>query len=1083
MNDTKTPGDKTLHPATGKTLTLKRPVEQGMVRQSFSHGRSKAVVVEKVKRRVIAPGEAAGQGTGQAAPAAPAAAPAAPRPAAPAAAPSAASAPAPVAPAPAPVEAKAPAAPAPVSAPVAPAPVAEAPAPQVAAPVEAKAPAAPVVEAPAASAPVVATPAPAAAEPAPLAPTAAAPEAAAPQAPAPQTPAPQAAAPKPAAPRAAAPAASEAKPASARPGQSTGGRSDGPRTASGASSRPGSHSSAQGSQRPGAGGPPGRPGQPPRSGGPGADRRPGAGGPPGRPGAQQRPGGSGVVLRTLTEEERNARASALADARVREVEERRMAEERRAAEEEARRRAERERVERAEREAAEARKREEESRRAQEDESKRRAEQEARKRFGGEEQGNRPAGAGASTGGNAGAGAAATTARPLTPRPAGTAESEDEERRAARRGPGARVAPPVKVPRAPAGQEKQRGRLTLVTALSGDDERQRSLASFRRRTQRMTGHRAQESKEKILREVILPETITIQELANRMSERAVDVIRMLMKQGQMVKITDVIDADTAELIAEELGHTVRRVSESDVEEGLFDTPDAPESLVPRPAVVTIMGHVDHGKTSLLDAIRKANVVSGEAGGITQHIGAYQVTSPSGSKITFIDTPGHAAFTAMRARGAKVTDIVVLVVAADDGVMPQTVEAINHARAAKVPLIVAINKIDKPGAKPERVRSELLQHEVQVESMGGDTLEVEVSAKEQLNLDKLLEAIALQSELLDLRANPDRAAEGTVVEAKLDRGRGPVATVLVQRGTLKVGDIVVAGAEWGRVRALISDTGANVETAGPSLPVEVLGFNGTPEAGDRLAVVENEARAREITDYRQRQKREKAAARSATVRGSLEQMMSQVKATGRKEFPLIIKGDVSGSVEAIIGALEKVGNDEVQARIIHSGAGGINESDVTLAETSGAAIIAFNVRANKEARDAAERAGIEIRYYNIIYDLVDDVKKAMSGLLAPINRETMLGNALIKEIFAVSKVGKVAGCTVTDGNVERGQHVRLIRDNVVIHEGKLATLNRFKDAVNVVHAGQDCGMSFENYQDMRAGDVIECYRVEVIQRSL
>ncbi|MFG1282411.1 translation initiation factor IF-2 [Xanthobacter autotrophicus] len=1084
MNDTKTPGDKTLHPATGKTLTLKRPVEQGMVRQSFSHGRSKAVVVEKVKRRVIAPGEAAGQGTGQAAPAAPAAAPAAPRPAAPAAAPSAASAPAPVAPAPAPVEAKAPAAAAPVSAPVAPAPAAEAPAPQAAAPapVEAKAPAAPAVEAPAAPAPVAEVPAPAVAEPAPVAPKAAPaePVQAAAQTPTPQAPAPKAAAPASApqtsAPRPAAPAASEAKPAASRPGQSTGGRSDGPRTAAGASSRPGS----QGSQRPGA---PNRPGQPPRSGGPGADRRPGSGGPPGRPGAQQRPGGSGVVLRTLTEEERNARASALADARVREVEERRMAEERRAAEEEARRRAERERVERAEREAAEARKREDETRRAQEDESKRRAEQEARKRFGGEEQGNRPAGAGTTTGGNAGAGAAATTARPLTPRPAGTAESEDEERRAARRGPGARVAPPVKVPRAPAGQEKQRGRLTLVTALSGDDERQRSLASFRRRTQRMTGHRAQESKEKILREVILPETITIQELANRMSERAVDVIRMLMKQGQMVKITDVIDADTAELIAEELGHTVRRVSESDVEEGLFDTPDSPESLVPRPAVVTIMGHVDHGKTSLLDAIRKANVVSGEAGGITQHIGAYQVTSPSGSKITFIDTPGHAAFTAMRARGAKVTDIVVLVVAADDGVMPQTIEAINHARAAKVPLIVAINKIDKPGAKPERVRSELLQYEVQVETMGGDTLEVEVSAKEHLNLDKLLEAIALQSELLDLRANPDRAAEGTVVEAKLDRGRGPVATVLVQRGTLKVGDIVVAGAEWGRVRALISDTGANVDTAGPSLPVEVLGFNGTPEAGDRLAVVENEARAREITDYRQRQKREKAAARSATVRGSLEQMMSQVKATGRKEFPLIIKGDVSGSVEAIIGALEKVGNDEVQARIIHSGAGGINESDVTLAETSGAAIIAFNVRANKEARDAAERAGIEIRYYNIIYDLVDDVKKAMSGLLAPINRETMLGNALIKEIFAVSKVGKVAGCTVTDGNVERGQHVRLIRDNVVIHEGKLATLNRFKDAVNVVHAGQDCGMSFENYQDMRAGDVIECYRVEVIQRSL
>ncbi len=782
-----------------------------------------------------------------------------------------------------------------------------------------------------------------------------------------------------------------------------------------------------------------------------------------------------MVLRTLTDEERNARASALADARVREVEERRMADERRVAEEEARRRAERERIERAEREAAEARKREEESRRAQEDESKRKAEQEARKRFGGEDQGARTS-----------SGTAAP--RPLTPRPAGTtpaaAGDAEDERRTVRRSPGAvRPAAPVKLPKAPAGVEKSRGRLTLTNALSSDEERQRSVASFRRRTQRMTGHRNQETKEKIAREVILPETITIQELANRMSERAVDVIRMLMKQGQMVKITDVIDADTAELIAEELGHSVRRVSESDVEEGLFDVADAPETKAPRPPVVTIMGHVDHGKTSLLDAIRKANVVSGEAGGITQHIGAYQVTAPSGGKITFIDTPGHAAFTAMRARGAKVTDIVVLVVAADDGVMPQTIEAINHARAAKVPLIVAINKIDKPDAKPERVRTELLQHEVQVETMGGETLEVEVSAKQQVNLDKLLEAIALQAELLDLTANSERAAEGTVIEAKLDRGRGPVATVLVQRGTLHIGDIVVAGAEWGRVRALLTDTGANTDAAGPSFPVEVLGFNSTPEAGDRLAVVESEARAREITDYRQRQKREKAAARSATVRGSLEQMMSQVRSSGRKEFPLIIKGDVSGSVEAIIGALEKVGNDEVQARIIHSGAGGINESDVTLAETSGAAIIAFNVRANKEARDAAERAGIEIRYYNIIYDLVDDVKKAMSGLLAPINRETMLGNALIMEIFNVSKVGKVAGCRVTDGIVERGQHVRLIRDNVVIHEGKLSTLNRFKDAVNQVLAGQECGMSFENYQDMRAGDVIECYRVEVVQRSL
>ncbi|MEW6257519.1 MAG: translation initiation factor IF-2 [Pseudomonadota bacterium] len=871
-------------------------------------------------------------------------------------------------------------------------------------------------------------------------------------------------APRPAAAAPAAPPRPEARPAPAAARPAATGASG--RSSSGAPQRSGTGGAPT---RSGAGGAQQRPGQ---GGGRDQERR-GGGSAPGRPGSN-RPSGSGVVLRTLTEEERVARASALADAKVREVEERRMAEERRVAEEEARRRAERERVERAERDAAEARKREEESRRAQEDESKRKAEQEARKRFGGEDQSARPA--------------AGATARPLTPRPAGTAPAtpgeEEEERRPVRRGPGnARPVAPVKLPKAPGAAEKSRGRLTLANALSSEEERQRSVASFRRRTQRMTGHRAQESKEKILREVILPETITIQELANRMSERGVDVIRLLMKQGQMLKITDVIDADTAQLIAEDFGHTVRRVSESDVEEGLFDVADAPETLQARPPVVTIMGHVDHGKTSLLDSIRKANVVSGEAGGITQHIGAYQVTAPSGGKITFIDTPGHAAFTAMRARGAKVTDIVVLVVAADDGVMPQTAEAIAHAKAAGVPIIVAINKIDKPDAKPERVRSELLQYEIQVETMGGETLEVEVSATKQINLDKLLEAIALQSELLDLTANPERAAEGTVIEAKLDRGRGPVATVLVQRGTLHIGDIVVAGAEWGRVRALITDTGDNTDVAGPSFPVEVLGFNGTPEAGDRLAVVENEARAREITDYRQRQKREKAAARSATVRGSLEQMMSQVRTSGRKEFPLIIKGDVSGSVEAIIGALEKVGNDEVQARIIHSGAGGINESDVTLAETSGAAIIAFNVRANKEARDAAERAGIEIRYYNIIYDLVDDVKKAMSGLLAPINRETMLGNALILEIFNVSKVGKVAGCRVTDGTVERGQHVRLIRDNVVIHEGKLSTLNRFKDAVNTVLAGQECGMSFENYQDMRAGDVIECYRVEVVQRSL
>ncbi|MFZ2157490.1 MAG: translation initiation factor IF-2, partial [Bradyrhizobium sp.] len=623
-----------------------------------------------------------------------------------------------------------------------------------------------------------------------------------------------------------------------------------------------------------------------------------------------------------------------------------------------------------------------------------------------------------------------------------------------------------------------------VTALTADDVRERSIASFRRRTQRLKGHASNEPKEKLVREVVIPEAINIQELANRMSERAVDVIRLLMKQGAMHKITDVIDADTAQLIAEELGHTVKRVAASDVEEGLFDIVDDSTDTEPRSPVVTVMGHVDHGKTSLLDALRHANVVSGEAGGITQHIGAYQVTSPeSGKKITFIDTPGHAAFTAMRARGAKVTDIVVLVVAADDGVMPQTIEAINHAKAAKVPMIVAINKIDKPDAKPERVRTELLQHEVQVESLGGEVVDVEVSAKNKTNLDKLLEMIALQAELLDLKTNAARPAEGTVIEAKLDRGRGPVATVLVQRGTLRVGDIIVAGAEMGRVRALINDQGDTVEEAGPSVPVEVLGFNGPPEAGDRLAVVENEARARQITSYRAHQKRENAAASISGMRGSLEQMMSQLKTSGRKDFPLIIKADVQGSLEAILGSLEKLGTDEVAARILHAGVGGISESDVTLAEGFNAAIIGFSVRANKEAAAAAKRNGIEIRYYNIIYDLVDDVKKAMSGLLAPTLRETMLGNAQILEVFNISKVGKVAGCRVTDGTVERGANVRLIRDNVVVHEGKLSTLKRFKDEVKEVQSGQECGMAFENYGDMRVGDVIECYRVETIQRSL
>ena len=494
-----------------------------------------------------------------------------------------------------------------------------------------------------------------------------------------------------------------------------------------------------------------------------------------------------------------------------------------------------------------------------------------------------------------------------------------------------------------------------------------------------------------------------------------------------------------------------------------------------------MGHVDHGKTSLLDAIRHTDVAAGEAGGITQHIGAYQVTTPNGQKITFIDTPGHEAFTAMRQRGAKVTDIVVLVVAADDGVMPQTVEAINHAKAAQVPLIVAINKIDKPDADPNRVRTALLQHEIVVESMSGETLEVEVSALKRTGLDKLLEAISLQAELLDLTANPNRSAEGVVIEAKLERGRGPVGTVLVQRGTLQVGDIVVAGTAWGRVRALIDDRGETVAEAGPSVPVEILGFDSAPEAGDPFAVVENEGRAREITDYRVRKRRQTLG--SAGTARTLEQMMQQLKEAGRKEFPLVVKGDVQGSVEAIGGALRKLGTDEVEARIVHSGVGGITESDVALASASNAVVVGFNVRANVQAKLAADQAGVEIRYYNIIYDLVDDVKKAMSGLLAPTLREIFLGNAEILEVFNISKVGKIAGCRVTDGKVERGAKVRLIRDNVVIHEGTLSTLKRFKDEVREVPAGQECGMAFANYQDIRQGDVIECFNVETIARSL
>ncbi|MBM2710942.1 translation initiation factor IF-2 [Mesorhizobium caraganae] len=759
---------------------------------------------------------------------------------------------------------------------------------------------------------------------------------------------------------------------------------------------------------------------------------------------------SGMVLNELSRGEMEARRRALEGSKVREVEDRQRAAE------DAKRRAEDEERRKREREESARRQAEEEARLQTEAESRRRAEEEARRR---------------------------------APLAAELATVDDEEEvKPKRTGVGAPVrrpvTPEVARPAKPtkAEEDRRRGKLTLNTALSDEDARARSLSSMRRRQEKFKRAMHNEPREKVMREVILPETITIQELAQRMSERAVDVVKYFMKQGQILKPGDIIDADTAELVATEFGHTVRRVAESDIEEGLFNIADNAEDLVSRPPVVTIMGHVDHGKTSLLDAIRNANVVSGEAGGITQHIGAYQVEK-NGQKITFIDTPGHAAFTAMRARGAQATDIAILVVAADDSVMPQTIESISHAKAAGVPIIVAINKIDKHGADPQKVRSELLRHEVFVESMGGEVLDVEVSATKGTNLDKLLEAILLQAEILDLKANPDRTAEGVVIEAQLDKGRGPVATVLVQTGTLMPGDILVAGNEWGRVRALVNDRGEQVKEAPPAMPVEVLGLQGTPQAGDRFAVVNNEARAREITEYRQRLAREKAVAKHAGQRGSLEQMMSQLQTSGLKEFPLVIKGDVQGSIEAISAALDKLGTDEVRARIVHAGAGAITESDVSLAETSGAAIIGFNVRANAQARAAAVAAGIEIRYYSIIYNLVDDVKAALSGLLSPERRETFIGNAEILEIFDITKVGKIAGCRVTEGKVERGAGVRLIRDNVVIHEGTLKTLKRFKDEVAEVPGGQECGMAFQNYEDMRVGDIIECFRVEMVTRTL
>lgn len=632
--------------------------------------------------------------------------------------------------------------------------------------------------------------------------------------------------------------------------------------------------------------------------------------------------------------------------------------------------------------------------------------------------------------------------------------------------------------------KRRQGKLTIQNLVEDDSDRQRSLASMRRAREREKQRRAGgASREKVSREVVVPEAISVQDLAQRMTERAADVVKYLMTQGQMMRATDMLDADTAELIVEEFGHTIKRVSEADVEEGFIEADDPEDTKVGRPPVVTVMGHVDHGKTSLLDALRSTDVAAGEAGGITQHIGAYQVQLKTGAKITFLDTPGHAAFSSMRSRGAQATDIVILVVAADDGVMPQTIEAINHAKAAEAPMIVAVNKCDKPDSNPDKVLQELLQHEVFVESMGGDTQSINVSATKKTGLDELTEAISLQAELLELKANPKRSADGVVIEAQVDKGRGPVATVLVKRGTLKRGDIVVAGAQWGKVRALVNERGQQMKEAGPSLPAEILGLDGAPEPGELFAVVETEARARELVDYRQRLKRDKSAAARSGGGASLEQMMAKLKQSEIEEMPLLVKSDVQGSGEAIVGALEKIGNEEVQARVIHHAAGGVSESDVLLAQSSGAPIFAFNVRANKQARELAEKEGVEIRYYSVIYDLIDDVKDTLQGMLAPEKRENFIGYAEILEVFNISKIGKVAGCRVTDGVVKRGCGVRLLRDDTVIHEGELSTLKRFKDEVLEVRAGTECGMGFVGYHDLQVGDQIECFEVQEIERKL
>jgi translation initiation factor IF-2 len=959
--------------APGK-LGLRKTVETGQVRQSFSHGRSKAVTVEVKKRRVIGPGEA---------PPPPPTAPVRPAPVAVRPAPPPPLPPRP-APAPPPAARVMPAAPEPRPAPP--------PAPPPA-PVEAK------VETP----PPAAPPPPALPAPEPVAAAPAEPVAAPPPAPRPSPP--------PAPPSA---PAARVTARAAPPG----------RTAAPA--------------------PTGRAAPPP---------------PAARPttAATQARGRGGVVLRTLTDDEKASRARALGEHRTADAEARR-----RAQEDEVRRAAEQARLD-VEREAAARRQAEEDARKKGEEEMRRRGEQEADRRL-------RP------VEGTEGSGTPAARAALRT-------EADREAEEAARQ---KRLKDAKRAQTTPARRNEPRrrtGRITVTQALT-DEERWRSVAAMRRQAarERRLAQGEQAAPEKIIRDVVIPEAITVGELANRMAVRGADVVRSLMKMGVMATITQSIDTDTAELIVAEFGHKARRVSESDVEIGVIGAADQEEAKERRPAIVTVMGHVDHGKTSLLDAIRSADVAAGEAGGITQHIGAYQVVAPNGQKITFLDTPGHAAFTSMRARGAKVTDIVVLVVAADDGIMPQTVEAISHAKAANVPIIVAINKVDRADANPNKVRQGLLQHEIVVEQMGGDVLDVEVSATKKTNIDKLLESIQLQAEILDLKANPNRPGEGAVIEAKLDRGRGPVATVLVQRGTLKLGDIFVTGSEWGRVRAMVDDQGKSVSSAGPSVPVEVLGLQGVPEAGDDFNVVENDARAREVSDFRQRRTRDR---RVATAPVNLEQMFTKAKDGGMKELPVVVKADVQGSVEAIVSAITKLAGDstEVGVRVLHSGVGGLTESDVDLARASQALIIAFNVRPNKQARDMAERDAVTIRYHTIIYDLIDDVKTALTGMLRPMVREIPIGAAQVLQVFTISKVGKIAGCRVTEGAARRGVKMRQTRDNIVLHTGLVKSLKRFKDDVREVREGNECGMAFEAWQDIQQGDTLEFFEEQEVVRTL